>query len=463
MNCLCQKYSSFFCQQLFFYLEPSERENILILITKNVFKLVKFNSGQGSLLFIYENGITAEEQEIVVNNIKDNFSKLLEIHKFLRVTECIIGSFSTSVLHPIYDVILDKLYSLISHKEGYYIVKTMVKSVKDPIIQEKVVRRITADFYKFIVTGNGSLVVKSIIHNFPNNVFIYNKCSCNHQLDKLMSKKITQTVYNVNKMNTVAIQLLYNKLFSMSFHWNDPSLTQILEYSMQANNSIFKNMFVLKLEEELNNYSTLLLHNTLNSSSAEEIVAFVVSNLDNPKLKSVIIQTINSIKKQMQYQNLLKKPLQIAREVNNPISTNHFYHQPIMPPKCYYAQPFCGTSQIVTPNKYQPMNHLLFNPNLNYISHPQNYRSSNSFPSSSYPYNFNYNNQFQYAVSNQTSNQNLRHNKAIYNQISLNQVPSGSGVTEESYKQASSMPSTQMSHDAQKSLLEINKNKAKKN
>lgn len=286
-------YSSYFCQHLFFLLTIDIRKEIIIDICNNIDILYKNSNGQCSIIFLLENELTCEEKLLFLNLIRPNLMKLIWKPMFMRIIECILIRFPSKEVNFIIDYCIENMYEFLKLREGYFVIRVIIKSAKLHYLQEKIIDYIEYknNFYLLSKNLNGSLILQCIFYNFPiNNVYFIKICSKHLNNEIIENENITNNLNSA--MNNSSIKRLIIHIIKNYFYWSNKFVIQVVECAIKRS-PLFEIIFMELLKSNIN-----LLNRILQLSNCFKIFELMFLNFSKNNNKYLL-----KLLKQIGYKN----------------------------------------------------------------------------------------------------------------------------------------------------------------
>ena len=263
-------YANYFIQQLYFKVNPMIRNEILKEIIENIEFLFSSN-GQCSVIFIIENITVDKEKKKIGKLLQETFLYYFWDINYLRILECVMCCIPLKYVKYIRDFALENFSKLIKIREGYFLLRSLIKTCKEEPIQELIISLISKDFLKFVRGSNGSLLCQCIIHNFPLNQYTHNK-SCSKYVEKEEvdeKEELDKIIYDENNKST---RILIKQIFKHIDYWDEKSFKPLLECAIINSKSIFQNRFFKSIKDSVNEktnpvYLIMLLEDGINMIS----------------------------------------------------------------------------------------------------------------------------------------------------------------------------------------------------
>lgn len=162
-------YAFFFIKKILLLISEDKLISIFEeIFYKRITDIVDNNAYFRNLCNLIESNIPTSCQMIVSNYLTQIPNIKLSEPKFMRIMECCLY-FSYDYSSYIYSFIfskLDRFLKIIKIRQGYFLVRRILKINKKYMIQKKFVDLISKDFYTFISSTNGCLLSQCLIRNF---------------------------------------------------------------------------------------------------------------------------------------------------------------------------------------------------------------------------------------------------------------------------------------------------------
>lgn len=302
-------YSNYFCQKLFFLLPMDIRKNIIENMCKNVLDLCENIHGQCSVIFIFENDITDDEKKLAIDLLKDKMKDLIWKPKFSRVAECIIGCFDFKLTGFLVSYCLDNFMKFVKFREGYFLLRTIVKAIKVPQVQNHIAQIVDANYERLIKYSNGSLLIQCMIHNFPVVDFVYFK-SCSKHINKNLSKE--DTVSNVTKnFKNKALELIIKVIISNVETWDAKYSVPLIDCLIRVGGEPFEKCF-MKMYSKGQKSKDLIIDKIICLENGKEYMERIFKNfnlINVSKIKDQIKDRIKLFDVEIQkHWDIVKKP-----------------------------------------------------------------------------------------------------------------------------------------------------------
>lgn len=315
-------YANYFIQQLYFKVNPMIRNEILKEIVENIEFLFSSN-GQCSVIFIIENITIDKEKKKIGKLLRETFNYYFWDINYLRILESVMCCIPLKYVKYIRDFALDNFSKLIKIREGYFLLRSIIKTCKEESIQENIINLISKDFLKFVRGANGSLLCQCIIHNFPLNQYIHNK-SCSKYIEKeeIVEKEEPEKIfYDENNKST---RILMKLIFKHIDYWDEKSFKPLLECAIINSRSILQNRFFKSIKDSVNEqtnpvYLIMLLEDGIN------LISLIIEYFSQKNKEKVILLIRDFLrfldkKQRKRWEKLLKANEQLFSSVNLPIS-----------------------------------------------------------------------------------------------------------------------------------------------
>lgn len=138
------------------------------IFIKRITEIIDNNAYFRNLCNLIEYDIPNSCQMIVCNYMTQISKQKLAEPKHMRIMECCLY-FSFDYSSYIYSFAfskLDRFLKIIKIRQGYFLVRRILKINKNYMIQKDIVDIISKDFYSFISSTNGCLLSQCLIRNF---------------------------------------------------------------------------------------------------------------------------------------------------------------------------------------------------------------------------------------------------------------------------------------------------------
>lgn len=161
-----QPYANYFCQLLYIKLELSEQLSLLNIILSSFYQIIKNTISFNALISILENGLKSDCENLFscyIKSLKEDFGKN---SKLLRILESLINGFDYRKIAFIVEYIEENFMNLVKMRPGFFLIRKLLKTMKDEGTQLRMVRQIDMHIDEFVSTVNGSLLSQCLIRNF---------------------------------------------------------------------------------------------------------------------------------------------------------------------------------------------------------------------------------------------------------------------------------------------------------
>lgn len=158
---------------------------------------------------------------------------LFSSRQYYRIIECIYGCFKEDLLFPIIKENTEVLLKCIACKEGYFMIKALVSSVKSEINQMLIVNTILAHLHSYLTFNNGILIVKLIIKQFLESSYTYTKNASKHLTENSVNLVINH-VFDQQKITSKALEFLIRGLSFNVSCWDTKSWRSIIIYGLKT-------------------------------------------------------------------------------------------------------------------------------------------------------------------------------------------------------------------------------------
>lgn len=142
-----------------------------------------------AIVCLLETPITEEVQIKGLEVLKRLDKHILLMHtRYFKVLESIITSLKEEHLYTIIDIISSSIIEMLKLKQGYFLLRKILKNAKQICLQDKIVSLITdRNFIEFMSHNNGCLLSQCIVRNFmvdKGKLVMNNSQSFNKQIIK---------------------------------------------------------------------------------------------------------------------------------------------------------------------------------------------------------------------------------------------------------------------------------------
>ncbi len=242
---LKQIYSNFFGQKLFLKLDTISRKEIINTICTEIDSFLINKYSECSVLFICENKLSSNEKYLILKLLKPKMFMLLEKPTFLRIAECLIATFPFEKIKYIVYYSFNNFNSLISNKEGYFLLRMIIKSRKEPDIMNMVTTKLIEYINKFDsltsdIKSNVSLICQCFIHNIPLNKFTFVK-SCSQHVDSIKKTDISDIEYDMN--NIFLLKLIKLLIYNIN-KWDYKEIYPVVKCAIEISYQSFEYIFM---------------------------------------------------------------------------------------------------------------------------------------------------------------------------------------------------------------------------
>lgn len=310
MKLMSLPFSCFFCQQLFFCLDKEDRTEIIKMCFSSMDELLNSNHSILSFVFIFENTLTQEEQCLIASLMINQISRHITNKRYLRLLESIVSCFDHENILKILQFIARSIHKIIDKKQGYFLVRALIRSSKYERIQNEIIKTVSSDFLFVATELSGSLIIQCIIHNFGNPSYTYSKC-CSNYLTKSKGMKGTIThEYSKDSISLVPLKRLYQCIFESISSWDHDSIKPIVTCAIKVNHSLFNWYFcdLLSSQEFLQNFNCL--------ESKIQIIS-VMKDSYSPMAKSRLYRSLSDNLLYFAYNKKMFEPLNYFSKLIN--------------------------------------------------------------------------------------------------------------------------------------------------
>lgn len=204
--------------------------------------------------------------------------------KIIRLSECLVGCFPFHLVKFIIDFAIDNFSKYLLIREGYFLLRIIIKSIKDYDYQKMITKVISSDFLQNSKNSNGSLLFQCMIYNFPKEKFTYKRsCKGNSKEDQ------EDDVYYDQKNK--AIYKLIGYLLKYVDEWTHYLIKPIVECAIKISYSSFEIKFTKFIKENINKLELIISY-----SKGVDIIRYILMNFTN---EDTLEKIISYIKKNM--------------------------------------------------------------------------------------------------------------------------------------------------------------------
>lgn len=210
------------------------------------------------------------------------------IPKFMRIAECIIGTFQPNLIKPFIDYIIKNLSSFLKSRDGYFLLRTIAKNSKVPEVQVSFVREVNLRFVEFSNSTNGSLLLQSIIHNFALSKFKYIKSCSKHLANN--GSDCNDNESTARSDCNQALAYLYQHITENVRHWDNKNLRPVIECCIKIGGKQFENILLNELKYQIKD---LILSN--HGISYAKLMFKYFESINTIKIVSLVNHTLKVI------------------------------------------------------------------------------------------------------------------------------------------------------------------------
>lgn len=165
---LKQTYANYFCQLLFKRLDTICKYEIIKEIVNNLSKMLKNMISFKATISILETPLTDEIHDEIIMVLSTICKSTLTSHtRYLKVIEVLITYLKEEKIYKILDIIDPIFSSLLKMKQGYFLLRKIIKRIHDIQLKWKIINLIEKSGIADILNNNnGCLLIKCIIKNF---------------------------------------------------------------------------------------------------------------------------------------------------------------------------------------------------------------------------------------------------------------------------------------------------------
>lgn len=243
-------FSCYFCQKLYFHLDSSERTDIIVICFSNLDELLRSNHSVLAFVSIIESEIPVSEQILIIRFMEEQFIQRANNNKFLRLLESIVNCFSHEIMLPLLAAVSRNFSKLIILKQGYYLIRALIRSSKNPTIQLAIANSISDQFISIANSLSGSLLIQCIIHNFLRAEFTYEKC-CTSNSWTNQDQLVLHRKYEISSMSNYPLHLILCYLFENIIYWDNNSIVPIVLCAIKNSQRNFHDCLVYYLASKV--------------------------------------------------------------------------------------------------------------------------------------------------------------------------------------------------------------------
>lgn len=188
--------------------------------------------------------MSLSERQSFISLLHDARSdEFLKSKSFLRVLECIIGNFNHSDIRFMIVDILKRFRTLINLREGYFLLRVLVKSAKSRPTQMMIIEAIRDNYNEASNSKNGSLLLQNLIYSFLCTQFSYTKSCSDHVYNEEESKLLLK-----DDQSNPALQLLFMILIDNINGWGTKHIKPVVNCAIKEGGKLFEDVFIIKLD-----------------------------------------------------------------------------------------------------------------------------------------------------------------------------------------------------------------------
>lgn len=199
-----------------------------------------------------------------------------------RVIECIIGTFNFKLTSFLINICFNNFEDLLVTREGYFILRILVKIAKEPQLQNRLIEKISSNLKGLMTSRNGSLICQCLLHNLPITTYSYYK-SCSSKSES------NDQIYIKKDFSNQALKTLIDLILKNWELWDDFHMNNILECAVKNSSEAFEKELIKILQKKKNFLSKALL----SLSSGKKIYKLFMTHFSNKSI-SIISKTINA-------------------------------------------------------------------------------------------------------------------------------------------------------------------------
>jgi hypothetical protein len=196
--------------------------------------------------------------------------------------ECIIGCFPIELTRFIVDYCISYFSDFLSFKEGYFLIRVIIKSAKCELLQKKVVSLLIENLKNFHKCHNWSLISQCVIYNFPIKNFKYEK-SCSKHVNS--DDFIIENELDYDNKNKYVYKFI-SSLFKNISLWEEKQFIPLIECALKIAKVSFQKLFVNYLSQS--ERRDLLLDFFFLSWNGFDIIRLFLNTLDRSTIDTFI-------------------------------------------------------------------------------------------------------------------------------------------------------------------------------
>lgn len=168
---LSHMFANYFCQKLYVRLRDSDRHRAIIGMFQKLDSLLKGPISFKSVICLLEISISEQTQIYVSSYLMSiEANKFLRHTKYMKVIETLITIISEERLGFLINLVCNNIMHFIRTKQGYYLIRKLIKFVKNVDNQMIIVESILSQLHAVMATGNGALIANCIVKYFTQQI-----------------------------------------------------------------------------------------------------------------------------------------------------------------------------------------------------------------------------------------------------------------------------------------------------
>ncbi len=207
--------------------------------------------GNISLINLIEHELSFKEQQIFTGIIKsmiDQTGSLTNLGiEYFSIMEIMICCFHLECTLFLRQLGINSFLKLLKFKEGYFLLRAIVKVTKDPKAQKEICDLVISNFSDIAFTQNGSLICQAVIYNFPLAKYVHLLTTSGY-IWKEQNIMINKGIFydNSNKSTNELISTLFN----FPTKWGVFHLRQIVDCALRNSKGIFESKFMAEIRKD---------------------------------------------------------------------------------------------------------------------------------------------------------------------------------------------------------------------